>query len=57
VAARPGLANAHADPAHHDGVRAPLPESERAQRECVLLPLPSAMSVDELTRVVAAVRG
>jgi dTDP-4-amino-4,6-dideoxygalactose transaminase len=55
VAARPGIANAHEEPTQRDGVRAPLPESERAHRECVLLPLPSGMTSDEIERVVAAI--
>ena len=38
-----------------DGVRDPLPESERAARECVMLPLPSGMTAPEIDRVVAAV--
>ncbi|MDB4968470.1 MAG: DegT/DnrJ/EryC1/StrS aminotransferase [Myxococcales bacterium] len=57
VAARPGITNAHEEPAQRDGLRAPLPESERAHRECVLLPLPSGMTADELNRVVGAVEG
>jgi dTDP-4-amino-4,6-dideoxygalactose transaminase len=51
---RGGIANAHADPAQADGVRTPLPQSERAERECVMLPLPSQMSAKEVARVVAA---
>lgn len=52
VSCRPGLTNAHEEPDQRDGARGPLPESERAHRECVLLPLPSAMRPDELERVV-----
>jgi len=57
IAARPGLTNAHEDAEQRDGVRAPLAESERARRECILLPLPSHMTGDELDRVIAAVDG
>jgi len=57
VEARQGIANAHQDPAQRDGVRAPLPESERAHRECLLLPLPSRFREDEMSRVVAAING
>ena len=55
IAARPGLVNAHELPEQSDGVRDPLVESERAARECVLLPLPSGMTAHEIDRVVAAV--
>lgn len=55
IAARPGLVNAHELPGQCDGVREPLLESERAARECVMLPLPSGMTALELDRVVAAV--
>ena len=54
IASRPGIANAHEDPSQANGLRSPLPESERAQRECVLLPLPSQMSASEVDRLVAA---
>ena len=55
VAARGGIANAHEEPDQHDGLRAPLPQSERARRECVLLPLPSQMTREEEEAVVGAV--
>jgi perosamine synthetase len=54
IAARPGLTNAHEEPGQADGLRAPLPQSERARRTCVLLPLLSQMLDEELDRVVAA---
>jgi perosamine synthetase len=57
VAARPGLTNAHELPEQSDGVRGSLAESERAARQCVLLPLPSGMTPAEIDRVVAAVAG
>jgi perosamine synthetase len=57
IAARPGLSNAHEEPEQRDGVRAPLPQSERARRECVLLPLPSQMTREEQDALVAAVAG
>lgn len=55
IASRSGVANAHEDPAHASAARFPLPESERAQRECVLLPLPTSMSAAEIDRLVAAI--
>ena len=54
VAVRSGLTNAHEEAEQRDGVRAALPESERAHRECLLLPLPSGMTDAELDRVVGA---
>jgi dTDP-4-amino-4,6-dideoxygalactose transaminase len=57
ISARAGITNAHEHPEYRDGRRGPLAESERAQRECLLLPVPSAMRRDELDRVVAAVAG
>jgi len=54
IASRSGIGNAHEEPSQADGTRAPLPHSEDAHRECVLLPLPSQMTMDELDRVVAA---
>jgi perosamine synthetase len=54
VAVRTGLSNAHQEPGQGDGLRAPLPESERAHRECLLLPLPNDMSPDEVAAVVTA---
>jgi dTDP-4-amino-4,6-dideoxygalactose transaminase len=55
IAVRPGIANAHELDEQKDGVVMPLPESERAARECLLLPLPAAMTAEEIDRVVAAV--
>jgi dTDP-4-amino-4,6-dideoxygalactose transaminase len=57
IAVRPGLSNAHELAEQRDGLRAPLPESERAARECLLLPLPARMTEDERDRLVAAVNG
>ncbi len=57
IAVRRGIANAHELPEQKDGLRAALPESERAARECLLLPLPSGMTGEEIDRVVAAVAG
>jgi dTDP-4-amino-4,6-dideoxygalactose transaminase len=55
VAVRGGLDNAHEQPEYRDAARAALPESERAHRECILLPLPSGMSDAEIERVISAV--
>jgi perosamine synthetase len=57
VSARRGIANAHEDAEQRDGVRAPLPESERAHWESIMLPLPSGMSADEIDRLVTALAG
>jgi len=58
IAVRSGLVNAHEEPGQSDGVRGPLVESERAHRECLLLPLPTGMTDEEMDRVVdAVVRG
>ncbi|HWE30240.1 MAG TPA: DegT/DnrJ/EryC1/StrS family aminotransferase, partial [Polyangia bacterium] len=54
IAVRTGIANAHEAAEQRDGLRGPLPESERAHRECLLLPLPSNMTDDEIDRLVAA---
>lgn len=56
IACRTGIANAHEQPQYRAAPNRPLPESERAQRECVLLPLPSQMTSEELDRVASAVR-
>lgn len=54
IASRPGITNAHEEPPQADGIRGFLPHSERAHRECVLLPLPSQMTSGELDRLLAA---
>ena len=53
IAARSGLANAHQEADQRDGLRVPLPESERAHAECVLLPLPSQMQESERELLIA----
>ena len=57
IAVRPAIANAHESPEYTPEPRLSLPESERAQRECILLPLPSRMTGDEIEQLVVAVAG
>ena len=56
IATRRGIMCAHREPPYAAGSRPALPESERAQDHCVLLPLFSQMSDTEQDQVVAAVR-
>ena len=55
VATRRGIMCAHREPPYAAGRRPALPESERAQDRCVLLPLFSQMSDAEQDEVVTAV--
>jgi dTDP-4-amino-4,6-dideoxygalactose transaminase len=57
VAVRPGIANAHEDATQADGIRGSLSESDRATRECLLLPLLPEMSDAEVDAVVDALSG
>ena len=55
VATRRGIMCAHREPAYaRDAASVALPHSERAQDECILLPLYPQMTEDEQTRVVEA---
>lgn len=55
VATRRGIMCAHREPAYaHAERRFPLPHSERAQDECILLPLFPLMTEDEQMQVVSA---
>lgn len=55
VATRRGIMCAHREPAYADAERRfPLPHSERAQDECILLPLYPLMTEDEQIQVVSA---
>jgi dTDP-4-amino-4,6-dideoxygalactose transaminase len=56
IAVRPAIGNAHQIPEYRADGAVSLPESERAQRECILLPLPSRMTDRELAEVVEAAR-
>lgn len=52
IATRRGVMCSHREAAYRDvAVRQPLPESERAQDECILLPLYHQMSQEEQKRV------
>ena len=55
IATRRGIMCAHREPPYASGSRAALPQSERAQDHCVLLPLFPQMSETEQDQVVAAV--
>jgi dTDP-4-amino-4,6-dideoxygalactose transaminase len=55
IATRRGIMCAHREPAFADLAHGPLPESERAQDRCVLLPLYPLMSEAEQDEVMAAV--
>lgn len=62
IATRPAVSNAHQEPAWAGaGLRFPLPESERARRECLVLPLTDDLTPTDVDRVVdvlaAALRG
>jgi perosamine synthetase len=57
ISTRRGIMCSHREEAYSDlPLRHPLPESERAQDECVLLPLYADMSALEQERVVAGLR-
>lgn len=54
IATRRGIMCAHREPAYTESpLRFALPESERAQDECILLPLYPQMTEDEQTHVVS----
>ena len=55
IATRRGIMCAHREPAYAGAERRfPLPHSERAQDECILLPLFPLMTEDEQMQVVSA---
>jgi dTDP-4-amino-4,6-dideoxygalactose transaminase len=55
IGARGAIRNAHRQPAYTGaGLRMPLPESERAERQGLCLPLYPGMTEDDQERVVAA---
>ncbi len=56
IAVRPAIGNAHETPEYQERAVVALPESERARRECILLPLPSGMTDDEIECVVGGVQ-
>ena len=53
IASRPGITNAH-EPPLSPGGGAALPESERASRQSLMLPIFPGMTKDDVGRVVAA---
>ena len=57
VSTRRGIMCSHREEAYKDLVLGhPLPESERAQDQCILLPLYPQMTHEEQTRVANALR-
>src|SRR5690606_25542486 len=54
VATRRGIMCSHLEGAYADLPTAPLPQSERAHRQAILLPLYPQMTSDEQAQVVAA---
>jgi dTDP-4-amino-4,6-dideoxygalactose transaminase len=54
IATRPGVMNAHEQLAYRDHRSARLPESERARRECLMLPFAHDLSPAEIERVARA---
>jgi dTDP-4-amino-4,6-dideoxygalactose transaminase len=57
VATRRGIMCAHREPAYAGvELRFPLPQSERAQDQCLLLPLYPQMTEDEQVEVVSALK-
>ena len=57
IATRRGIMCAHREPPYADEAgRLPLPCSEAAQDQCLLLPLHPGLSADQQTRIVAALR-
>jgi dTDP-4-amino-4,6-dideoxygalactose transaminase len=57
ISTRRGIMCAHREPAYADlEPRFPLPESERAQDECILLPLFTTMTEHDVQRVQASLR-
>ena len=58
IATRRGIMCAHLEPAYAEAdLRFPLPNSEAAQRETILLPLYPQMTADEQQMVVRGLRG
>jgi len=56
IATRRGVMACHVEKAHKDlPARAPLPETERALRETVVIPLYPTMNKDQQTRVIDAI--
>ena len=54
ISTRRGIMNAHREPPYRNRRHSPLPQSERAQDQCILLPLYVGMSEDDQERVVEA---
>jgi nucleotide sugar dehydrogenase len=54
IATRPGIMNAHQEPPYAEWAGGPLPESERARAECLMLPLHDGMTDDDVHRVAEA---
>jgi perosamine synthetase len=55
VSSRPGVMNAHEEPAYA-ATSVKLPESERARRQCLIVPVVDGMSPQDIVRVVAPIR-
>jgi dTDP-4-amino-4,6-dideoxygalactose transaminase len=56
IGTRPGIMNAHQEPAYRDLPCAPLPHSEAARQDCLLLPLYSTLTRQQQQRIAEAIR-
>jgi nucleotide sugar dehydrogenase len=53
ISSRPGIMNAHEEPAYAGHPAPPLPHSERARRHCLALPLYDGLTAHDIDRLVA----
>jgi dTDP-4-amino-4,6-dideoxygalactose transaminase len=56
ISSRRGIMNSHQEPAYADQAHAPLPHSEAARDEVLLLPLANGMTDEEQARVIGVLR-